>query len=221
MLFGLSGSTTAVYNDVDKALLGHFGMDRANGIYTIAYRIVDICTIPIISVQSVALPRLFRDGLNGAVGSAKLSGRILRRSAPVALVCGIGIFLLAPVVPRVAGIGFDESVSALRWLCLLPLFRSFQLTAGDAITACGRQDARFLAQAAAAVFNFGANLYLIPHFSWRGAAWSSIATDAMLAALNWAVLIWLLSSDPRKRDQLVETRNWNDNACLPSTADVK
>ena len=83
----------------------------------------------------------------------------------------------------------------LSGLCLLPFFRSFQWSAGDALTGAGHQNARLRNQALAAVLNFGENLYLIPHYGWRGAAWSSLATDAMIAALNWIVLLRLQTKD--------------------------
>jgi len=35
------------------------------------------------------------------------------------------------------------------------------------------------------------NLYLIPHYSWVGAAWASLLTDGGLAAMNWTLLAWL------------------------------
>jgi O-antigen/teichoic acid export membrane protein len=65
------------------------------------------------------------------------------------------------------------------------------LSAGDAITAAGYQKFRLVCQAVAAAFNFGVNLYLIPRFSWRGAALSSLVTDALLAIFNWIALGWL------------------------------
>ena len=43
----------------------------------------------------------------------------------------------------------------------------------------------------AAGFNFTVNLYLIPHYGWLGAAWSSLATDGLLAVLNWTALAFL------------------------------
>ena len=46
-VFAISGSTTAVYNDIDKVVLSRFGMDRANGIYSMAYRVVNIGTMPV------------------------------------------------------------------------------------------------------------------------------------------------------------------------------
>jgi O-antigen/teichoic acid export membrane protein len=97
--------------------------------------------------------------------------------------------LAAPAIPHLLGRSFSESVTALRWLCLLPVFRSFHLSAGDALTGAGHQKLRLGSQAFAAAFNFGANLYLIPHYGWLGAAWSSLATDGLLGIFNWTVLL--------------------------------
>ncbi len=41
-VFSVSGSTSYIYNDLDKVMLGHYGMNAANGIYTTAYRILNI-----------------------------------------------------------------------------------------------------------------------------------------------------------------------------------
>jgi len=82
-------------------------------------------------------------------------------------------------------------VMALRWLCLIPFFRSFHLSAGDALAGAGRQSTRLVFQMVAAVGNLGMNLYLIPRFSWRGAALASLITDAGLGVMLWVVLSWL------------------------------
>ena len=194
-VFALSYSTTGVCSDIDKAMLGHYGMNAANGIYTMAYRVIDVCTMPILSIQGAAFPRLFRKGVDGVRSTAQYSVRIVKRTAPLALLSAAAMLLAAPIIPHLLGKGFNESVLAIRWLCLLPFFRSFQLSAGDAVTAAGHQKLRLGSQAAAAAFNFGINLYLIPHYSWRGAAWSSLATDGILAVFNWIVLFWLLSAN--------------------------
>jgi O-antigen/teichoic acid export membrane protein len=193
-VFALSYSTTGVYNDIDKAMLGHFGMNAANGIYTMAYRVIDVFTMPIYAVQGAVFPRFFRKGVEGAGSTAEFAVRIVKRTAPLALVCALVMLLSAPIIPYLAGKSFGESAMALRWLCLLPFFRSFQLSAGDAITAAGHQKLRLGSQTTAAAFNFCVNLYLIPLYSWRGAAWSSLATDGLLALFNWTVLLWLASA---------------------------
>jgi O-antigen/teichoic acid export membrane protein len=88
-------------------------------------------------------------------------------------------------------------VSALRWLCLIPVFRSFHLSAGDAIAGVGQQKFRLACQLFAAGFNIGLNALLIPRYSWMGAALASLLTDGSLAALTWTVLFWL-----RRRERL-------------------
>ena len=193
-VFALSCSTSGVYNDIDKAMLGHYGMNIANGIYTAAYRMIDACTLPITSLHVAALPRFFHKGLHGVRNAIDYSFRIIKRTAPVALLSAVAMFCAAPVIPHLLGKNFEESVPALRWLCLLPFFRSFQLSAGDAVTASGHQKLRLFSQAVAAVFNFGLNIYLIPLYSWRGAAWTSLATDGLLGGFNWMVLLWLTST---------------------------
>jgi hypothetical protein len=72
-------------------MLSHYGMNHANGIYSMAYRIVDIATIPIFSIRDAAMPRFFKLGREGIAASADLSNRLLRRTlalgAVVALAC--------------------------------------------------------------------------------------------------------------------------------------
>lgn len=189
LVFALSGSTTGIYNNIDKAMLGHYGMDAANGIYTMAYRIIDVACMPINSVSSAAFPRFFKKGVGGVGSTAAYAVRLIKRTAPLALLCTATLLFAAPIIPHLLGRGFAESVWALRWLCLLPVFRSFHTCAADALTGAGRQKLRLTNQAAVAGFNFIVNLYLIPHYGWRGAAWSSLASDGLLAILNWSTLL--------------------------------
>ena len=77
--FSVSGSTTSVYNDLDKALLGHFGMNAANGIYTMAYRILNICTTPITSIHNATFPRFFQLGTGGATKTIPFAKQVLKK----------------------------------------------------------------------------------------------------------------------------------------------
>jgi O-antigen/teichoic acid export membrane protein len=188
-MFALSSSSTGISNNVDKAMLGHYGMNAANGIYTMAYRVVDICTTPITSIHAAAFPTFFRKGLGGISSTTEFALRILRRTGPIALAFAGAMALAAPIIPRLVGPSFDQSVLALRLLCILPVFRSLQLSAGDALTGSGFLRLRLSVQITAAMFNFGINVYLIPRYGWVGAAWSSLATDGLLGVSNWLVLL--------------------------------
>ena len=172
IVFALSNSTGNVSDNIDKVMPGHYGMNMANGVYTMAYRAVDVCNIFIVAIHSAAFPRFFREGSEGVHHSRSYAARILKRTAPLALLSSVILWLSAPLIPHLLAESFSESVSALRWLCLLPLFRSFQWSAGDALSGAGYQKSRLGNQTFVAVLNFAENLYLIPRYGWLGAAWS-------------------------------------------------
>jgi O-antigen/teichoic acid export membrane protein len=186
--YAFATSTSSVYNDLDKTMLSHYGMNAANGIYTMAYRVVDMATMPIFSIRDAAMPRLFERGRGGIGSAADLANRLLKRAVLISLVAAAGMFVVAPLLPRFVGHGFSESSAALRWLCLIPVFRSIHQLAGSAITGAGLQRYRTASQLGAAGLNFLLNLWLIPRWGWHGAAWSSLVTDGVLAVANWTML---------------------------------
>jgi O-antigen/teichoic acid export membrane protein len=190
-IFAISGSTTAVYNDIDKVVLSHFGMNRANGIYSMAYRVINIGAMPVSSIVSAALPRFFREGVKGISATAPMARALLRRIAVLGIAVSAVMFVCAPIIPHLVGKSFAESISAVRWLCLIPFLRCFHLSAGDAIAGAGHQKFRLVSQSIAAAGNLLLNLYLVPRYSWHGAAWASLATDGALGVMNWLALILL------------------------------
>lgn len=189
--FCFAGSTTAIYDDADKAMLTHYGQYAASGAYSAAYKILDVATLPIRSLHVAAFPRFFKAGVEGPSSTLAMACRILRRTILYALGAAIAMWALAPLLPMLVGKSFNDSTSVLRWLCLLPAIRSLHLSAGDAITGAGYQRFRTSSQFIVAGLNFALNLYLIPAFSWRGAAWSTLMTDGLLAIGNWTLLLWL------------------------------
>lgn len=192
--YALSASTGCAYNDLDKAMLSHFGMSAANGIYTMAYRAIDLATMPSSSMEAAAEPRMFQLGASSLKQTAAFGRRLLNRSVLVSGAAAVGMFVLAPLIPLLVGRGFAESVSALRWLCLIPVFRSIHGATGSVLTGAGLQRYRSVTQIIAAVGNFGLNLWLIPAHGWLGAAWASLVTDGGLGAMNAVVLIFLCRS---------------------------
>ncbi len=196
--YAFASSTASVYNDIDKTMLSHYNMNAATGIYSMAYRVIDIATIPIVAIRDAALPRLFKRGGASLSEAAELSYRLLKRALPLSAVVAVLVFLTAPLIPHMLGKGFAESVSALRWLCLIPIFRSVHQMTGSALLGAGLQWYRTSAQLVAAAFNFGLNLWLIPRYGWHGAAWSSLATDSALGLMNWGILTFLIAHSARK-----------------------
>ena len=205
--FSFAGSTQSVYNDIDKTMLSHYGMNLANGIYTMAYRIVDVATIPVTALDAAALPRYFRQSAQGAASVVGLSVRLAWRAALIGILMSGCMFVAAPLIPHIVGQGFSESVSALRWLCLIPAFRGVHQLTGSAITGMGFQRYRTMAQFSAAVLNFVLNLLLIPRYGWLGAAWVSLATDGALGVTNSLILGYISGRSFRNSGNV-----WNGGA---------
>ena len=120
-----------------------------------------------------------------------------------------GLYLLAPIFPLVIGKEFAHTVEALRWLALLPLLKTFHYFFADALTGAGYQGIRAAAQVFVALTNVGLNFWLIPVYSWRGAAWASIACDALLAISLYVALRVAL-----RRSQLATGQKTNEAYAL-------
>jgi O-antigen/teichoic acid export membrane protein len=189
--YSFAGSASSVYNDIDKTMLSHYGMNRANGIYALAYRVIDIATTPVIALRDAAVPRFFRDGSNDPLALRKLTARLTRRATLLMLLAAVVLYVTAPLLPLMVGASFAESVQALRWLCLIPVLRAVHQMSGCAVMGLGKQNYRTVAQLTVAAFNFSLNLFWIPAYGWRGAAWSSLLSDGLLAILSWALFLWL------------------------------
>lgn len=189
--FSASESAKTINNDVDKTMLARLSTLDANGIYAAAYRLVDVSFIPVSSLIWAAYPAFFRHGQNRIKGAYAYARQLLPRSLAFSSLVCIGLIIGAPVVPRILGAQYIRTVEALRWLAILPLFKTVQYFLADSLTGAGHQGLRTLLQAAVAILNVLVNLWIIPRYSWRGAAWSSIASDDLLALSLWLATVIL------------------------------
>jgi hypothetical protein len=71
-------------------------------------------------------------------------------------------------------------------------------------------------QAAVAVFNVLINLWLIPAYSWRGAAWSSIASDGVLL-ISVATAVCILSRRAVQAPAVTQVSRELEFCAAPST----
>jgi len=198
LMFSLSGSARSVYDDIDKAMLARFGSLGVTGIYGAAYRIIDVAFLPVRSLVFAAYPRFFARGAAGVRAAAGLARSLVPAAAAYSLAAGSALFLLAPLVPIVLGRSYAGVSDAIRWLAILPLFRSLHYFAADALTGAGNQGLRTTAQIGVAVLNVCLNLFLIPTYSWVGAAWASLISDGALAISLWLILGLLAHRDVRR-----------------------
>lgn len=189
--FAVSHASQTVYNDIDKTMLVRFGGLEATGIYGAAYRIVDVSFAPVSALVCAASARFFRHGESGIVGSVRFAKKLLPYTASYGLLAAVFLFVVSPTLPVLLGKGFATATLALRWLSPLIFLKSIHYFFADSLSAAGHQGHRALVQLGIVGINVLLNLWLIPSYSWRGAAWASLATDVALAVALFATIVSL------------------------------
>jgi O-antigen/teichoic acid export membrane protein len=187
--FSVGVAAQTIYNDIDKTMLARLSSLEATGIYAAAYRLIDVAFVPIKSLLAAAYAKFFQRGSAGISGTVDFSKRLLPMASIYGASAGIGLFLFAPIVPYVLGNEYAVTVEALRWLAPLPFLKAMHYFAADTLTGAGFQGLRSAVQTAIAVFNVLVNLWIIPLYSWRGAAWSSLASDGLLMLSLWMMVV--------------------------------
>ena len=77
----------------------------------------------------------------------------------------------------------------------------------DALTGAGFQGCRTVLQVLTAVLNVLLNLVCIPLWSWRGAAWTSLASDGTFALSLFIVIWWILRNKDSQAGDASAIRN--------------
>lgn len=188
--FSLGQSASSTYSEIDKTMLTRLATLQAAGQYGAAYRILDVAFAPMLSLLMASYTEFFRSGAGGIRSTARFARRLLPAGCAYGALTGAALFVAAPLVPLLLGPEYRETSQAIRWLAPLPLLRAVQFLGADVLTGSGRQARRSLIYLGAAAMVVGLNLYLIPRYSWQGAAWSLVATEACLLAVVWGSVLW-------------------------------
>jgi O-antigen/teichoic acid export membrane protein len=178
--FSVTLTAQTIYNDIDKTMLARLSTLSATGIYGAAYRLIDVSFAPVSALLAAAYPNFFRRGVGGVSSTLVYARLLLKHALGYSVLNCVGILLCAGVVPHILGPEYVRTAEALRWLAPLPILKALHYFLSDTLTGAGYQGLRSAIQTAVALFNVFLNLWLIPAYSWRGAAWSSIASDGLL-----------------------------------------
>lgn len=206
--FSVAQSAQTIYNDIDKTMLARLSTLEATGIYGAAYRLIDVSFTPVAAVLVAAYPSFFRVGVDGIPATLRYMRPLMLRALGYATFVAFVLVVGAGGVPVILGKEYRLTSEALRWLAVLPLLKAIHSFLADALTGAGYQALRTAITASVAVFNVCINIWIIPAYSWRGAAWSSIASDALLLGA-FATTIFVLvrrSQHLAARAEVIEVR---------------
>jgi O-antigen/teichoic acid export membrane protein len=195
LYFSVSLSSQSIYNNIDKTMLARLSTLDGTGIYATAYRLIDLAFQPVAALLASTYSRFFRHGADGLNAATRFARRLLPFSAGYGVAAVLVLMLSAPLVPHIFGASYRPAVEAVWWLSPIVLLRSVHYFLADSLTGAGFQGVRTFVQLMVAGQNVLLNLWLIPGYGWRGAAWASLASDGMLM-IGLGCLIFILT---RKR----------------------
>jgi len=175
-----------MYDRIDVVLLAKLASNAAVGVYSVPYRLYASLQIFPYGILGTLLPRLSRS--EWGADTQRLSRRILDLLYGSALLVVLLTNLAAPAVIVILGRGYEGSATALRILiwATVPMFLNYGL---NTFLLANRREKVFLITATVCILvNVGANLLLIPRYSFRAAAAVTVLTEAVLLAQN---LFWV------------------------------
>jgi O-antigen/teichoic acid export membrane protein len=197
VFFSIGMSATTVYNDIDKIMLSKLSDLASTGVYAAAYRVIDVSLTPVRSLVSAAYPQFFQKGVRGMRATYPYALSLIAKASIYGILTFAGLWIVAPVLPHILGSKYDDVVPALRWLALIPFLRCFHVFFADALSGAGFQRLRTGIQVVVALINVGLNMVILPRYSWRGAAWTSLGCDGLLVVMFWCTAIYC-----RRREEL-------------------
>jgi O-antigen/teichoic acid export membrane protein len=168
---------SALYFRIDIFLLEAWRGTEAVGLYNAVFRLIEALRLFPAALIAVMLPALVR-----APGSAPL----LRMSTALTVfgvaVAGVVQVVAGRLVPMLYGGGFTEAVPALRILAAAFPLMAVNYALTHQVIAWNGHRAYAALCLGALIFNVALNTRLIPTLSINGAAWSTLATEALLTA---------------------------------------
>jgi O-antigen/teichoic acid export membrane protein len=186
VFFSVAGSATTIYNDIDKIMLSRLADLAATGVYGAAYRVIDVTMTPVRSLAAAAYPHFFRKGVGGMAQTYPYALSLIAKTSIYGALASAGLWLMAPILPHILGNQYRGVLPAVRWLALIPFLRCLHSFMADALSGAGLQRIRTGIQVMVALVNIGLNVAILPQYSWRGAAWTSLGCDGLLVALFWS-----------------------------------
>lgn len=196
--FAIGLSASNINSDVDKTMLASMATLEATGIYGSAYRFINIGHVPVGALFNATYPRFFQQGVKGIQNCFGFAKKLLP------LLIGYGIFsflaylIFAPLIPKILGAEYQDAISTLRWLAILPATNGLHILAADTLTGAGYQRVRSTVQVVTAVLNIVLNFWLIPLYSLYGAIWATLTSDSLRLITLWVILFYLYRQETKK-----------------------
>jgi O-antigen/teichoic acid export membrane protein len=182
---------SALYFRIDVFLLEAWKGTQTVGLYNAVFRLIEALRLFPSALVAVMLPTLVR--ATGPAPLLRMAAALTAFGAVVAVAAGLAA---GPLIPLLYGAGFAEGVPAFRILAMAFPLMALNYALTHQVIGWNGHRAYAVLCLGALVFNVALNARLIPALSLNGAAWSTLATEALLTAGCAAILARARSRKP-------------------------
>ncbi|AND71083.1 hypothetical protein ATSB10_36290 [Dyella thiooxydans] len=186
--FAIASASSRVHGDADKVVLTRLASPTVTGQYTVAYRLTDVLTLPVVAGAERLLPRLFKIGAERSTESHADLLKMSIAGASLALTLSAITYAVAPLLPWVFGAEFQASVNMARALSFVPASMTLWVMVRSYAGTNGFEHAMGLFELFGAGFNVAASLLLVMRFGWSGAVMATYLTHLSMAS---TLTLWI------------------------------
>lgn len=187
--YAAAWSTSSATTDLDKALVLHLSGSEATGIYSVAYRLASILTLPIASLLLAAQPRLFRSTSLPASGRTSFVSSLVLACTGFGTVAAVFLWVLSIALPTILGTEYAMASEVAKLLMFFPPLYALHLVGSSVLMTSGRQLARISAESAGALIMASLAFSLVPKYGVYAMAIIAVVTEAILATAIWALIM--------------------------------
>lgn len=186
LIFATSVAIT-IYVSSDTTILGFLCNDETVGIYSVSVKVYNIVKTILISILSVAIPRLaFYLGNNNLDKFSYTVNNLFKTLISLVLPAVVGIFVLSKeIVLIVAGNEYLRATSSLKLLSIALALCLFSWTWGQCVLmTLKKEKILFYATTVSACVNIVMNFFLIPLWNENAAAITTIVAEGICFVIN-------------------------------------
>lgn len=183
--FALMGLFSLINFKIDQVMISFMKGDLILGVYSAAYKIIDILAVLPSLLLTALYPVFSRFDAENKMLLKKSFNLALRYVIVLSIPVVIGVFLLSDqIILLLYGAEYFQSVEVLKILIFISLISFINAPLFMVLNAIGKQKVTMINTAFTALANIIMNLILIPLFSINGAAVATIISELIFLGLS-------------------------------------
>lgn len=197
--FAVTGILYTIYYSIDAVMLSTLVGNYATGIYNATYKLITVLTLFYSVYTAVIFPvmsKFFKNDETMLLISFEKSIKYLMLvMIPLAVAT---VFYSTDIIHLIYGQEYDAASSVLSILIWTVCLLFISGACNTLLNASHKEVSVTKIYAIAAVFNIVLNLFMIPYFSYNGAAITTVLSDVLIVILQ-AYVIYRLGHRPNKK----------------------